>query len=513
MIAAAPPKSQINLVPVQQSSSSIQLVVPIVIGMLITILLVIAARGGDLLIHIKTYLFTYTISFALMIACFALLRNFGRREFTLVFVFAIIFRIVMICAPPTLSDDIYRYVFDGRLSANGINPYLYRPDAPELVAFQDKAVFSQMSSGTVYSVYPPVSQAIFLLGFVTGHPLTAIKVVYSIFDLGIIILLWMLIGELGLPRRNIILYAWNPLPIYEFAGSGHTDATLLFFTLLAILLFARKRYFGSFTALGFAIISKLLPVIFLPYFFFAMRGRKRYYLAIWSGVVVILGYLPFAGALPTVVKNFTTDVGLYLSSLYIFNGSLYTFWYWVRDTFHIYGRFTDFGFMASALSILFGLTWLGIVVSAWMRRGKEDLPQIAWRIMLTFFAFLVCSPNVQIWYISWILCFVPIIVNFDHVNNGAGFVGKLAQTRSSWLTWSCTGCFAYIAYNHYFAYKGPFSAPAWTVWLEYGLMFGLLANELFSAKQRESSPKTVMLTDPNPAQSLFASQRHHGIDS
>ncbi|HZS44246.1 MAG TPA: hypothetical protein VFC63_04040, partial [Blastocatellia bacterium] len=109
MIAAAPPKSQINLVPVQQSSSSIQLVVPIVIGMLITILLVIAARGGDLLIHIKTYLFTYTISFALMIACFALLRNFGRREFTLVFVFAIIFRIVMICAPPTLSDDIYRY--------------------------------------------------------------------------------------------------------------------------------------------------------------------------------------------------------------------------------------------------------------------------------------------------------------------------------------------------------------------------------------------------------------------
>ena len=373
---------------------------------------------------------------------------------------------------------------------HGINPYIYRPDAPELQSFRDTAIYPKMSSAAVYSVYPPVSQAVFFLGNLTGHPIPAIKAIYSIFDLGIVIVLWQLIGLLGLPKRNILLYAWNPLAVFEFAGSGHTDAPLLFFTLLAILFFAKNKYLGAFTALGLAIISKLLPLIFLPYFFFAVKGRRKYYLALWSGVVVLLGYLPFVGGLTTVISNFRTDVSLYLStSLYMFNGSMFTFWYWIRDALQVYDRFTKFSFMASALSAMFGVVWLGIVASSWLSRKKTSATDIAWRVMLTFFAFLVFSPNVQVWYILWIGCFVPLFVNFERGFEGGTSIRSLANIRMSWLTWTFTVCFAYIAYHRFFTQTGPYLVPRWAIWVEYGLLFGLITIEWIWA-DRESLRKS-----------------------
>jgi len=469
------------------------------IGIAILALLIVSASGGNLLFHIKTYLIPYAVSFALMIAGFFLLRNFGRFEFRLVLLFAVLFRIAMICAPPTLSDDIYRYVWDGKLSAHGINPYLYRPDAPELVSFRDKAIFGNMSSGIVYSVYPPVSQAVFLLGALTPYPIKAIKIIYSLFDIGTIIVLWLLLSHMGLPKRNIILYAWNPLPIYEFAGSGHTDSALLFFTLLTLLLFARQKYFGSFTALGLAIISKLLPLVFLPFLFFAVPGRRKYWLAAWSGVVVVLGYLPFIGALPKVVKNFTTDVGMYLSSLYIFNGSLFTLWYWARDTFQIYKGYTDFHFMTQTLSFLFGFIWLGLVLSAFLKREKTNEREIMWRFLLTFFAFLICSPNVQVWYISWIACLVPLIVNLDRLSRRSGLTEILARTRLSWLTWSFTAAFAYIAYYRLFSHTGTYSVPVWAIWLEYGVLFGLLFIEMSWQLRHQRQRSSIIARDTEPS--------------
>jgi alpha-1,6-mannosyltransferase len=462
-------------------------------------LLGFAARDSNLLIHIKTYLVPYCLVFVLMMIVFSLLRQFGQWEWRMVLLFAVLFRVVMIFAQPTLSDDINRYAWDGKLSARGINPYLYRPDAPELTSMRDTVIYPKMSSAAVYSVYPPVSQGVFFLGALTGHPIKAIKTIYSIFDLGTIIILWMLIGHFGLPRRNILLYAWNPLPVFEFAGSGHTDAALIFFTLLAVFCFVRKKYVGSFAALGLAIISKLLPLIFLPFFFFSVSGRKKYGLAALSGLVVVLGYLPFAGALPTVINNFRTDVSVYLNSnLYIFNGSLFTFFYWIRDTFHIYRSITDFGVMTQTLSILFLFVWIGIVAWSWYDRKSADELRIAQKVMLTFFAFLVCSPNVQVWYVTWITCFLPLFVDLDHMRLGEGFFGSLVRARLSWLTWSFTAAFAYLAYYWFFKSQ-KYLVPVWAIWLEYGLLFGLLLIELVWRKRYAREYKKVIATNPNLA--------------
>ena len=483
---------------IKQNSTSKRLVV-VVIGIAMAGLLIIPARDSNLLIHIKTYLIPYCLVFVLMIAAFLLLREFGRWEWRMMLVFAVLFRLIMICAPATLSDDINRYAWDGKMSANGINPYLYRPDAPELKSLRDTVIYPKMSSAAVYSVYPPVSQGVFLLGALTGHPIKAIKAIYSVFDMGTIIILWMLIGHFGLPRRNILLYAWNPLPVFEFAGSGHTDAALVFFTLLAIYCFARKKYVGAFAGLGFAIISKLLPLIFLPFFFFGVSGRRKYALAALSGLVVVFGYLPFAGALPTVINNFRTDVGVYLNSnLYIFNGSLFTLMYWVRDTFQIYRSITDFGVMTQTLSILFLFIWIGIVIWSWYEREKTDELRVAWKVMLTFFAFLVCSPNVQVWYVTWITCFVPLFVNLDHIKFGPGFFGSLVRARLSWLTWSFTASFAYLAYYWFFKSQ-KYLVPVWAIWLEYGVLFGLLLIELVWRKRYRHEYKTIIANDPNPA--------------
>jgi alpha-1,6-mannosyltransferase len=484
---------------VNNQNTNLRRLIVVAIGIAMCGLLGIAARDKNLLIHIKTYLIPYCLVFVLMIVAFLLLRQFGKWEWRVMLLFAILFRIVMIIAPPTLSDDINRYAWYGKMSAHGINPYVYRPDAPELTSLRDTVIYPKMSSAAVYSVYPPVSQGVFFLGALTGHPIRAIKVIYSIFDLGTIIILWMLIGHFGLPRRNILLYAWNPLPVFEFAGSGHTDAALIFFTLLAIYCFLRTKYVGSFAALGFAIISKLLPLIFLPFFFFGVSGRKKYALAALSGLVVVLGYLPFAGALPTVIKNFRTDVGVYLNSnLYIFNGSLFTLFYWIRDRFHIYRSITDFGVMTQTLSIIFLFIWVGMVAWSWYDRKNRDGLRIAKLVMLTFFAFMVCSPNVQVWYVTWVTCFVPLFVVPDYIKFGPGFFGSLVRARLSWLTWSFTASFAYLAYYWFFKSQS-YLVPVWAIWLEYGLLFGLLIIETVWRKRYGREYKAVAANEVKPA--------------
>jgi len=141
---------------------------------------------------------------------------------------AVLLRIAFLPLLPGLTDDLYRYVWDGWMQVEGINPYRYAPNADALSAFQEAPVYEALNSKPYYSVYPPLSQFIFLLG---GWLYAQLGWHAAYFGLKALLAAAEFCGVLLLSRlttrRNLLLYAWNPLVLVETAGQGHTDALLL----------------------------------------------------------------------------------------------------------------------------------------------------------------------------------------------------------------------------------------------------------------------------------------------
>ena len=141
----------------------------------------------------------------------------------------------VVLAPPYLSSDIYRYVWDGRVIAAGINPYGYVPNDPHLAALRDPDIFPEINRGNyARTIYPPAAQAIFFLVTRLGESLTVMKLAMVGFEAIAVVLMLRLLAAAGRPASWIAVYAWNPLPLWEFAGSGHIDAAMIAFVALAL---------------------------------------------------------------------------------------------------------------------------------------------------------------------------------------------------------------------------------------------------------------------------------------
>jgi alpha-1,6-mannosyltransferase len=206
---------------------------------------------------------------------------------------AALLRLAVLLAPPYLSDDINRYLWDGRVEAAGINPYWYVPADPHLAALRDQTIFPNINrSDYARTIYPPVAEYVFFVGTRLGESLTAMKAtMVTIEVLGVLLLLWLL-RDLRMPRERILIYVWHPLPLWEFAGSGHVDAAVV--TLVALALWARRREAAWLTgsALAAAALVKFFPAVLFP----ALYRRWDWKMPLAAAVTVIAAYLPFAGA-------------------------------------------------------------------------------------------------------------------------------------------------------------------------------------------------------------------------
>jgi hypothetical protein len=188
-----------------------------------------------------------------------------RRAFWGILACAALMRLLVLPLSPFLSTDVYRYVWDGRVQAAGISPYRYIPDAPELQALRDDEIHPQINRAHYApTIYPPVAQAIFFLVGSVSSTVVAMKVTMVLFEALAIFAIIKLLAAAGLPRERILTYAWNPLPIWEFAGNGHIDAAAIGFIALALLACARGRAFLVGMALGAATLVKFLPVVLFP---------------------------------------------------------------------------------------------------------------------------------------------------------------------------------------------------------------------------------------------------------
>ena len=134
-------------------------------------------------------------------------------------------RLVLVPQTPDVSGDINRYVWDGRVQAEGINPYRYPPDDQRLAYLRDGTVWPNINHISDPTIYPPVAQATFGALHQSGlRSVSSVKLAFALIDTLSVLLLAVLLSRIGRPPTWAVIYGWHPLAILEVGRSGHVDA-------------------------------------------------------------------------------------------------------------------------------------------------------------------------------------------------------------------------------------------------------------------------------------------------
>jgi len=215
-----------------------------------------------------------------------------RNAVWLVIVIALAARIGPLLAVPFLSSDVYRYVWDGRVQAAGINPYAYIPADPALTALRDADVFPRINRAeTAPTIYPPAAQAVFAAIGVTVPGVTTVKAVMVAFEALAVAAAAAVCRRSGLSPARIVVWLWNPLAIWAFAGNGHIDAMAA--GLLAATFWLAPTRAGALAGIAFgaAVLTKFLPLAAAP----ALWPRGGWRGAIVTAFTVAALYACYAG--------------------------------------------------------------------------------------------------------------------------------------------------------------------------------------------------------------------------
>ncbi|MBN9560530.1 MAG: DUF2029 domain-containing protein [Alphaproteobacteria bacterium] len=216
-----------------------------------------------------------------------------RRAIWLILGIALVLRLPLLFAPPFLSSDVFRYVWDGKVQAAGIDPYRYIPADPALAPLRDIAIYPHVNRATyARTIYPPFAELLFALAARVAPTVLAMKATMLVFELVGMLAVLRLLTMAALPSARLLIYAWNPLTVWAFAGNGHVDALAVGLIGLALLAAASRRPAVAGVLLGGATLVKFLPAAIAP----ALWRRWDWRLpAAYAGVVMAL-YLIYIGA-------------------------------------------------------------------------------------------------------------------------------------------------------------------------------------------------------------------------
>lgn len=316
---------------------------------------------------------------------------------------ALAMRGAVLATPPFLSTDIHRYVWDGMVQNAGINPYRYKPDAPRLAFLRTPAIYPGINrKHTARTIYPPVAEAIFALVAKIRPSILAMRLAMTGFDIVAILALLALLRIARRPAVWILIYAWNPLPIWEIAGNGHVDAIVVGFTALALLAAARARPGWAAAAFTGAVLAKFLPLAMMP----SLWRPKTWYFPVILLALTIVFYAHYADV-GMHVFGFLTG---YIHQEGIANG-IGIFWLLALDRLVALPRIASPIYLAAAAVALIGLglrVWLTdppADPALRARRLASDASVLATALML------VITPHYA-WYFAWLvvpLCIEPTL--------------------------------------------------------------------------------------------------------
>lgn len=467
--------------------------------------LIIPAKAGILQINYLNFIKSYKIHFLFAIASIAFYFSFAynveRSDFTklislyasLFFVaylfieklklnfwllagFGIVFRLVFIPVIPNLSQDFYRFLWDGRLLSQGVSPYIFTPDTSAALGVnvaQSQLLIDGMGAlnASHFSNYPPINQLFFTIAALFAGKsilgsVVVLRVLIILADLGILYFGKKILEKLNLPIKNIFWYFLNPFIIIELTGNLHFEGVMLLFLIWALYLLFKGKWAWAAILIGISVSVKLIPLLLLPLFlkYFSNKNKTPkiletfgvsvkklagFYLII--GLTVVLTFLPFLSS--EFIQNFSTTIGLWFQN-FEFNASVYYVIRWIG--FQIVG-WNIIETVGKILPVLVLLFVLGI---AFFRNNKTPQQLLTSMLFAISFYFLL-STTVHPWYIA-----TPLLLS--------------VFTKYKFpIVWSFVVMLSYSAYG-----KDGFDEKLWLVALEYLLVIAIATWEIFLPKNK-----------------------------
>jgi hypothetical protein len=309
-----------------------------------------------------------------------------------ILVVAGLMRAIALFSPQALSTDVFRYVWDGRVQAAGVNPYRYIPADPALAALRDESIYPNINRADyAHTIYPPTAQLVFLAIERVSDGVPGMKLGMLLFDGVSIACLIALLRRCGMPATRVLLYAWHPLPIWEFAGAGHLDSVAIAFLLAAFVAASRRAPVWTGIALAAAALVKYYPVITGP----ALYRRWDWRMPVAFALTVALLYAPYVGAGGAVfgfLPGYASEEGLRDGSGIWLLALAQKFWHLPAEPLRIY--------VPLAAASMIGLSlWVQFPTG---RRRREDT-QSAARLAVLFT--VLVSPH-DPWYFTWLVPFL-----------------------------------------------------------------------------------------------------------
>ncbi|MCF7567181.1 mannosyltransferase [Sabulilitoribacter arenilitoris] len=386
------------------------------------------------------------------------------------------FRAVFILAIPHLSQDFYRFIWDGRMLLEGFNPYLFTVESfisnGEFPVAQAKELYKGMGilNASHFTNYPPINQLCFVIaGLFSGKSILGsvmvMRLLIIVADFGTLYFGKKLLTNLNMPTYRIFWYILNPFIIIELTGNLHFEGVMIFFLIWSLYLLHIGKWQLAAVAFAFSVSVKLIPLIFLPLFFQWFNKRDisgvlkithliSFYVIV--GITTIVLFLPFYSS--EFINNYTETVALWFKN-FEFNASIYYIARAIGYTFRGYNEIAIIGQITPIIVFVF------VLIITFFRRNKTTIELItAMLLVLSFYYFT--ATTVHPWYIATLLI-LSVFTKYKFP-----------------LVWSFVIILSYLAYLN--IDKADKSENLWIIGLEYGIVYSVFIWEVFI-----KTPKTL----------------------
>ena len=394
---------------------------------------------------------------ALFFFCFKLIQ-FEKWNYKFLLVTGILCRLVFLMAIPNMSQDFYRFIWDGEMILQGINPYLFTPDVimQEGVIVPENGELLHQGMGELsarnYSNYPPLNQLLFALSAYLGSgsilgSVIAMRILVISADVGVFYFGRKLLKSLNKSPHMIFWYFLNPLVIIELSGNLHFEGVMLFLFVVSMYMLSREKIVFAALIFALSIHIKLIPILFLPLFIGYLGWRKSIPFYLTTAVMAILLLLPFYTS--DFTEHYLKTVKLWFSN-FEFNAGLYNGLKHMALQFDakpwklikIYGQITPYFIIGTAVLFAF-----------FTRKGKLLSLLLSMLWVLSIYYFL--SSTVHPWYII----FLVLLCLFSEYRFP--------------LFWSALIFLSYSAYT-----TDGFEENLWLLFIEYFVVFGFMIYEI-----------------------------------
>ena len=461
--------------------------IPLLLTLISAVLYFVFAYNLERIQHFSLVLI-YTILFVL----FYFLLKHNKENIKFLTAIAFIFRAIFILAIPNLSQDFYRFIWDGRLILEGINPYLYTVESfiskGHYPVAQSQELYFGMGelNASHFTNYPPINQLCFVIaGLFAGKSIVGSAMVLRLLiiaaDFGTLYFGKKLLIKLKLPKYNIFWFILNPFIIIELTGNLHFEGVMIFFLVWSLYLLRCNKWKLAAVVFALSIATKLVPLMFLPLYFWWFC--KRIVVAketnqpvknndisasqtpskeVWNGmtklvtfyiiiiVTTLLLFSPFFSS--QFIDNYSKTVGLWFGN-FEFNASIY---YIAREIGYLFRGWNEIAIIGKMLPII---TIIFILYLSFLKKNI-DVKKLIAAMLFSFTIYLFLSTTVHPWYIATILI-LSVFTNYKFP-----------------LIWSFVVIISYLAYANV-----DNTENLWIIGLEYLAVFSVFIYEVLINKK------------------------------